>query len=131
MRARHGMDVALMETVGRCELAPKSHWIADIVTWNIGAGLRGNNAVPLHPEPIGPGTLVLFFFVNRESPSWRRLGRNTNGARDRHQAAVTFHDVNVLFRERNFYAHLRWIIRFVGSDVIRAAAGKWSGCATA
>src|SRR5207248_5621755 len=122
MRPRHRMHEALMKAVCWRELAPESHWVTNIVSGNIRTSFRRHHSIALHPESVGTGALVFLFAVNGKISPRRRFGGNANTACHGHQATVTFHDVNVLFRKRHFHYYLRWIIWFVSRYMIRAAA---------
>ena len=123
VRPRGRMHEALMKSIGWCELAPESHRITNITSGNIGTGFGRHYAIPLNAETIGPGALIFLFPVNGEISSRGRFGGKANTARHCHQATITFHDINVLFRKRDFYCNLRRVIWFVSRHVIRAAAG--------
>ena len=42
-------------------------------------------------------------------------------AGDRHQEPITFHNVNILFRQGNFHAHFRRVVRLISRDVVSLA----------
>src|SRR4029077_6682809 len=86
-------------------------------------GFSGHYSIALNSKTIGPGALIFLFSVNGKIPSRCRFGGNANTACRGHQTTVTFHDVNVLFRERYFHYHLRRVIWFVRRHMIWAAAG--------
>jgi len=123
VRPRGRMHEALMKSIGRCELAPESHRVTNITSWNIGTGFGRHDAIALNAETVGAGALIFLFPVNGEISSRGRLGGNANTARHCHQATITFHDINVLFRKRDFYDDLGGIIWFVSGYMIRATAG--------
>src|SRR5438270_12205501 len=92
VRARDRMDEALMKSISRCELAPESHRVTNIVPGNIGTGFSRHYSIALHAETIGAGALIFLFPINGEISSRSRFGGNTNTARYCHQATITFHD---------------------------------------
>jgi hypothetical protein len=93
------MDEPLMKSIGGCELAPESHRVTNIASGNIGAGFGRHYSIALDAETIGAGALVFLFPVNGEITSRSRFGGNANTACHGHQATITFHNVNVLFRK--------------------------------
>src|SRR2546430_12273616 len=122
VRPRGWMHEALMKSIGRSELAPESHRVTNITSWNVGTGFGRHHAIALNAETVGAGALIFLFPVNGEISSRGRFGGNANTARHCHQATITFHDVNVLCRNRHFHHHLRWIIWFVSRHMIGTAA---------
>src|SRR5438093_13708588 len=100
MCARNRMHEALVETICRSELAPVPHWIAD-VTATSAAGRR-NNAIALHAESIGSRTLMLLLGIDCEVAFRCWLRRHTNRNGRLHEAAVSFHYINIFLRKRNF-----------------------------
>src|SRR5437762_3215388 len=65
VRTGRRMHKALMKPVSRRELAPVTHWVADVMTAGM-ASCRGHDAISLHAKAILAGALVLLFGVNRE-----------------------------------------------------------------
>src|SRR5262245_19496110 len=97
------MYKALMETVSRSELTPISHRISDI-TPGAAAGRR-NYSIALHTEPVRSGALMLLFRVNVKIPLGCGLSGCANRNRGSHQAAIAFHDINILVGKGYQYAH--------------------------
>ena len=115
--ARRGMNKALMKTVPRRKLAPVTHRITNVMTSGVACCGR-YDGISLHAKAVLAGAFLFLFGVNGEIAARRRLVRQTNRGGHRHQAAVAFHHIDVLFRERNFDAHSRRIMRAVGSHVV-------------
>src|SRR5262245_44075273 len=124
MRSRIGMDKALMKSISRRELTPEPHRVTNITTRNIGTRLRSHDAITLHPETIRTRAFVFLFPVNGEMSARCWLRRNPDTTRYCHQAAITLHYIDVLFRQRDLHCHLRRIVRLVCGYVVCTAANR-------
>src|SRR6266480_8064303 len=122
------MDKTLMKTVGRSELAPITHGISDVPPGPTTG--RRNYSISLHAESIRPGALVLLFGVDVEIAFGCRLRGHADRNGGRHQAAITFHHVDVLLGKRNFHTHGRRIMWLIRGDVVRTARAHPSSCCT-
>src|SRR5215472_2762653 len=129
MRMGSRVDKPPMKTVGGSKLAPITHWISDVTTRPTTGG--GYYSVALHAKPIRSRPLVLLLGINREVTSRCGLRRHTNINGGGHQASVALHYVDVLLRERNQDVHLRWVVRLIRGDVVRAASAYMPSCSTA
>src|SRR5205085_11190793 len=78
----------------------------------------------LDPIAIGTGAFVLDLVVNGEVTFWRWFVRKADGNGRRHQAAVPFHDIDVLLRKRKGDPNLGRVLRLMGIDMI---LGRRSG----
>lgn len=52
MASRMEVDKALMKTIGRSEFTPIAHWITDIVTGDVRAGLGWYDPITLDPKSV-------------------------------------------------------------------------------
>jgi len=69
--------------------------------------------------------------VNCEVASWGGFGTSPDGTGSGHEATIAFHDVNILFRQRNLDSNRRGIVRPMSNDMIRSAArNQTAGFAT-
>src|ERR1051325_5685265 len=105
MTSRMQMHVALMKPIGRSEFAPITHWISHITPGNVGPSFRGNNLATLNTKAVGTRPLMFLLRIDGKVSFWGWLRWDPDCGRHRHQAAVPFHHINVLFRERNFYSN--------------------------
>src|SRR4030095_11835796 len=61
---------------------------------------------------------MFLLVVNGEIALRLRFRGNPDGGSHGHQSAIPFHHVDVLLRERNLYAHSRWVVRTMRRDAI-------------
>ena len=128
MRSWNRMDKALVKSIGGGKLTPIAHRIANVVSRS--ATRRWDDTIALHAKSVRAGTLLLLLGIDGEATAGRWLSRNAYGTGHRHKATITFHDVNVLFFERNFHPHRRGIVRLVSGYVICPAREDSPSCTT-